>query len=103
MEGVLRDVVEHEWPIPEEFSPYRYGLAHGVGLKDEYPFLPNREDMGQLSDPDQVIEAGMVFSLESYIGAVGGSEGVKLEDQILVTDDGHELLSVFPFEDAMLT
>jgi Xaa-Pro aminopeptidase len=96
-------VVENEWPIPEEFSPYRYGLAHGVGLKDEYPFLPNREDLDRLSDPDQVIEQGMVFSLESYIGAVGGREGVKLEDQILITEDGPELLSGFPFEDEMLT
>jgi len=98
----LREVVEDEWAIPEEFSPYRYGLAHGVGLKDEYPFLPNREDRGRLSDPDQLIEPGMVFSLESYIGAVGGSEGVKLEDQLVITDDGPELLSRFPFEDALL-
>lgn len=99
----LADVVENEWPIPAEFSPYRYGLAHGVGLKDEYPFLPNREDRDRLSDPDQIIEPGMVFSLESYIGAVGGSEGVKLEDQILVTGEGPEPLSRFPFEDKLLT
>ncbi len=99
----LRDVVESEWPIPEEFSTYRYGLAHGVGLKDEYPFLPNRGDIDRLSDPDQVVEAGMVFSLESYIGAVGGREGVKLEDQILITADGPEPLSGFPFEDGLLT
>jgi Xaa-Pro aminopeptidase len=99
----LRDVVESEWPIPGEFSPYRYGLAHGVGLKDEYPFLPNRGDIDRLSDPDQVVEAGMVFSLESYIGAVGGREGVKLEDQILITADGPEPLSGFPFEDGLLT
>lgn len=98
----LREVVEDEWPIPEEFLPYRYGLAHGVGLKDEYPFLPNRADRAQLSDPDQIIEPGMVFSLESYIGAVGGHEGVKLEDQLLITDAGAELLSHFPFEDALL-
>ena len=80
-----------------------YGIAHGVGLKDEYPVLPNREDLDRLSDPDQVIEPGMVFSLESYIGAVGGKEGVNLEDQILITEDGPELLSGFPFEDRMLT
>jgi Xaa-Pro aminopeptidase len=98
----LREVVEDEWPIPAEFLPYRYGLAHGVGLKDEYPFLPNRKDLGQLSDPDQRIEPGMVFSLESYIGAVGGGEGVKLEDQLLITEEGAELLCRFPFENALL-
>jgi Xaa-Pro aminopeptidase len=98
----LREVVEDEWPIAEDFLPYRYGLAHGVGLKDEYPFLPNRADLGQLSDPDQTIETGMVFSLESYIGAVGGHEGVKLEEQLLITGQGAELLSGFPFEDVLL-
>ncbi len=46
--------------------------------------------------------ANMVFSLESYIDTVGGSEGVKLEDQLLITDDGPELLSRFPFEEALL-
>ena len=45
---------------------------------------------------------GMVFSLESYIGAVGGPFGVKLEDQILVTETGPEPLSTFPFEDELL-
>lgn len=98
----LREVVEAEWPIPEEFLPYRYGLAHGVGLKDEYPFLPNRADLDRLSDPDQPIQPGMVFSLESYIGAVAGREGVKLEDQILITNQGVEVLSRFPFERALL-
>ena len=98
----LGEVVDREWPIPEEFLPYRYGLAHGVGLKDEYPFLPNRADADCLSDPDQPIEPGMVFSLESYIGVVGGREGVKLEDQILITEQGSELLTRFPFEEALL-
>jgi Xaa-Pro aminopeptidase len=58
--------------------------------------------LGQLSDPDQRIEPGMVFSLESYIGAVGGGEGVKLEDQLLITEEGAELLCRFPFENALL-
>ena len=98
----LREVVEVEWAIPDAFLPCRYGLAHGVGLKDEYPFLPNRADLDRLSDPDQPIEPGMVFSLESYIGAGGGAEGVKLEDPVLVTGDGPELMSRFPFEDALL-
>ncbi len=98
----LRDVVEDEWPIPDAFTAYRYGLAHGVGLKDEYPFVPNRADIERLSDPDQEIQPGMVFSLESYIGEVGGRQGVKLEDQVLVTEAGPEVLSRFPFEDALL-
>ena len=35
-------------------------------------------------------------------GAVGGREGVKLEDQVLITEQGCENLTRFPFEDALL-
>ncbi len=44
----------------------------------------------------------MTLCIESYIGAEGGSEGVKLEEQVLVTANGAELLSSFPFEEALL-
>jgi Xaa-Pro aminopeptidase len=44
----------------------------------------------------------MTLSVESYVGEVGGREGVKLEQQILITEDGHELLVRFPFEDDLL-
>jgi Xaa-Pro dipeptidase len=36
------------------------------------------------------------------MGEVGGAEGVKLEQQVLITDNGTELLSTFPFEDALM-
>lgn len=98
----LREVIEQEWVFPAEYFAYRYGFAHGVGLKDEYPFLPNKADLDDLGDPDLVLEPGMVLSLESYIGAVGGREGVKLEDQVLITEDGHDVLSSFPFEEELL-
>ena len=44
----------------------------------------------------------MTVCVESYIGEVGGEEGVKLEQQVLITDHGIELLSTFPFEEALL-
>lgn len=94
----LADVVRDEWPFPDEFLQYRYGVAHGVGLKDEFPFLPNAVDIEMLGDPDLELQPGMVLSLESYIGAVGGGEGVKLEDQILITETGCERLSTYPLD-----
>ena len=45
----------------------------------------------------------MVLCVESYMGAEGERDGVKLEQQILVTKDGHEIMSTFPLEDALLT
>ena len=80
----------------------RYGvLVHGVGLCDEYPavmHLIDFEDDGY----DMVLEAGMTLCVESYMGAEGGHEGVKLEDMILVTETGFEPLSGYPFEDHLM-
>ena len=39
---------------------------------------------------------------KSVFGEDGGHEGVKLEQQVLITDAGSELLSSFPFEEALL-
>jgi Xaa-Pro aminopeptidase len=41
---------------------------------------------------------GMTICIESYIGEVGGIEGVKLEQQVLITETGHEIMSTFPLE-----
>lgn len=43
----------------------------------------------------------MVLSVESYIGEVGGKEGVKLEQQVVLTAAGAELMSKEPFTDAL--
>ena len=40
----------------------------------------------------------MTITLESYIGEVGGNEGVKLEQQYLVGENGLELMSHHPLE-----
>jgi Xaa-Pro aminopeptidase len=48
------------------------------------------------------LEPGMVICAEAYAGEVGGSEGVKLEQQVALTPSGHDLLSELPFEEALL-
>jgi Xaa-Pro aminopeptidase len=47
---------------------------------------------------DAVLEPGMVMCVESYMGAEDGHEGVKLEEQVLVTDTGIEQLSSYPLD-----
>lgn len=42
---------------------------------------------------DGQLEAGMVLTAESFVGPRRGGEGVKLENQVLVTNDGPELLT----------
>ena len=49
-----------------------------------------------------VLHENMVVCVESYVGAPGGREGIKLEQQVLVTADGPKLMSSYPFEEALL-
>ncbi|MEQ8641360.1 MAG: Xaa-Pro peptidase family protein [Alphaproteobacteria bacterium] len=98
-----REICEKSWKIPNEYAANRYSLLHGVGLCDEYPSIPNVQDIWRLADPEGIVEPGMTLCVESYVGAEGGAEGVKLEQQVLITDNGLEILSTFPYEDAFLS
>lgn len=97
----FREFSSKTWPIPEEFSPNHYGPARGVGLADEYPDLYDSIDWDH-GGYDGVFEKNMTICVESYIGAVGGSQGVKLEEQVLITESGPELLSRFPYEEELI-
>ena len=89
-------------PSPDKYAANRYSvLAHGVGLCDEYPAIYYLADW-DAKGYDGTVEANMVLCVESYIGAEGGSQGVKLEEQVLITQTGYEILSKFPFEDDLL-
>ena len=91
------DVSKDCWPIPEEFVSNRYSvLMHGVGLADEYPSLKHSIELPGYAY-DGVIEPGMTLCVESFIGSHGGREGVKLEEQILVSETGVERISSYPF------
>ena len=90
------------WEIPGRFFDNRYYLsAHGVGMTGEYPYLYHRADYGD-AGYDGIIETGMTLCVESYIGEKDGAEGVKLEQQILITETGNKLMSKFPFETCLL-
>ena len=98
----FRELSERAWQLPASVRPNRYStVIHGVGLADEYPHCPYAEDF-DFSGYDGAFSPGMTICVESYIGEVGGSDGVKLEQQVLITDTGVELLSTFPFEDQLL-
>jgi Xaa-Pro aminopeptidase len=97
-----RDVSKRAWRIPEPFVARRYtSVMHGVGLHGETPFIAHAQDFSTYGG-DGLLEPGMVVSVESYIGEVGGSEGVKLEEEVLVTTTGHEVICRFPFEESLL-
>lgn len=98
----FREVSEAAWPIPEAFLSHRYGtLIHGVGLADEYPGIKHWPDFPS-KGYDGMIAPGMTLCVESFIGVEGGREGVKLEEQVLITEDGVEMLSSYPMEEDWL-
>ncbi len=93
-----REVAERAWKIPDEFYHNRYSsVMHGVGLCDEYPAIKHADDFAA-KGYDGIIQPGMTLCVESYIGTSGGREGVKLEEQVLITETGHEKLTNYPLQ-----
>ena len=98
----FRELAEEAWVIPDEFASSRYGsMMHGVGLADEYPSIKHGLDFAA-KGYDGVLEEGTTLCVESFIGVEGGKEGVKLEEQVLITRDGIEQLSSYPLEEDWL-
>ncbi len=97
----LREFQRRAYVPAEEFRDNAYTcVAHAVGMCDEYPQIKHL--FRQQNPYDCALEAGMVLCLESYMGAKGERDGVKLEQQVLVTDDGCEMLTRFPYEESLL-
>ncbi|MGE0213193.1 MAG: M24 family metallopeptidase [Parvibaculaceae bacterium] len=98
----FREVAEKAWKIPEKFLGQRYtSVMHGVGMHGETPFIAHAVDF-ETYGREGTLQPGMVVSVESYIGEKGGSEGVKLEEEALITETGIALISRFPFEEELL-
>jgi Xaa-Pro aminopeptidase len=98
----FREMTEKGHRLPEKYRPQRYGvLMHGVGLCDEFPAIYYPEDFVEGAF-DYIFEPGMTMCVEAYIGEPGGNEGVKLEEQVLITETGVENLTRCPFEESLL-
>ena len=70
-------------------------VAHGIGLCNEYPLILNR-DHWETGGYDGEVMPGMVLCVEALAAPPGGDQGVKLEEQVLVTETGIESLSAQP-------
>jgi len=93
----FKEFTEKSWKLPEEYYGNRYScMVHGIGLCDEWPMIRYPTDGGQR---EGYFEKNMTITVETYIGKVGGKEGVKLEQQYLVGENGLELMSHHPLED----
>jgi Xaa-Pro aminopeptidase len=103
--GVLTDEVVSVWPKAQEFgfaseeAAFALQFGHGVGLSIwEKPIISR---LVSLEHPE-VIEEGMVFALETFWPARDGWSAARIEEQLVVTADGCDVITRFPAEDLMI-
>jgi Xaa-Pro aminopeptidase len=98
----IQDLSRNTHVLDAKYQKQKYGcLMHGVGLCDEWPLVayPNSMVDGAF---DHELKAGMVLCVEALLGEEGGDFSIKLEDQVLITEDGFENLTTYPHDDALM-
>jgi len=100
--GVTTDEVCSVWPkaqefgFPDELSAFGLQFGHGLGLNlHERPIISRVVSL----DHPTVIKEGMVFALETYCPATDGYSAARIEEEVVVTDKGHTVISLFPAEE----
>jgi Xaa-Pro aminopeptidase len=99
--GVMSDYVVQPWK-KEGYSDAEHGsvsllqFGHGVGIcNHERPFCT----LGYSEEYPDEIQENMVMSFETIAGEPGESEMARLEEQLVITPTGYEVLSLYPFPD----
>lgn len=100
--GVSTDRVAAVWPsaeefgFPDELSAFGLQFGHGLGLAlHERPIISR---LVSLETPME-IKTGMVFALETYCPAADGYSAARIEEEVVVTDTGCRVISLFPAEE----
>ncbi len=103
--GVTTAEVVQVWPKAEEFGfpdeelAFALQYGHGLGLNIwEKPIFSRLFSF----DHPEVIEEGMVFALETFWPASDGWSAARIEEELVVTSDGCEIISRFPAEELMV-
>ena len=85
-----------EFGFPDEMSAFGLQFAHGLGLNlHERPIISRVVSMDH---PTEIVE-GMVFAIETYCPATDGFSAARIEEEVVVTDKGCRLISLFPAEE----
>ncbi|NCM98218.1 MAG: M24 family metallopeptidase, partial [Rhodobacterales bacterium] len=94
----IRDLTHGGHQLAPEYWKQKYSCKmHGVGLCDEWPFVPY-PDAWVEGAFEVALEPGMVLCVEALVSPEGGDFSIKLEDQVLITESGFENLTHYPFD-----
>ena len=100
--GVSTDKICSVWPkaedfgFPDEMSAFGLQFGHGLGLAlHERPIISRVISM---THPTEIKE-GMVFALETYCPATDGYSAARIEEEVVVTDKGCRVITLFPAEE----
>ena len=103
--GITTADIVKLWPkaqdfgFPNEEAAFALQYGHGVGLSIwEKPIFSRLVSL----DHPEVIEEGMVFALETYWPAADGWSAARIEEEVVVTKDGCEVITRFPAEKLMV-
>jgi len=98
------DIVEvwptaQEFGFPDEMAAFALQYGHGVGLSIwEKPIFSRLTSL----DHPETIEEGMVFALETYWPSADGWGAARIEEEVVVTADGCEVITKFPAEELLV-
>lgn len=97
----IRDLTHGGHHLAPEYQRQKYSCRmHGVGLCDEWPFVPYPD--GWVDGAfDVALEPGMTLCVEALVSPEGGDFSIKIEDQVLITETGFENLTRYPFDPAL--
>ncbi len=88
-----------EFGFPDEEAAFALQYGHGVGLSIwEKPIFSRLTSL----DHPETLEEGMVFALETYWPAADGWGAARIEEEVVVTADGCEVITKFPAEELMI-
>jgi len=98
----IRELTHGGHQLAPEYWAQKYSCKmHGVGLCDEWPFVPYPDGWVEGAF-DVALEPGNVLCVEALVSPEGGDFSIKLEEQVLITETGHENLTRYPFDARLL-
>ena len=98
----LNDLSLRGHKLDPQFQAGKYGcMIHGVGLCDEWPLVAYEDKLVEGAF-DYELQAGMCLCVEALVGTEDSDFAIKLEDQVVITEDGFENLTHYPFDPLLM-